>query len=250
MAALLVLVGTGLLAVAAYAGPVPLALAVAFVQIVVIVGWFAVFDVPGRRGGTIVAAAAAVVADGLLLVEALRTDEPDIAPVAGTLGLAVLAAFVHQIARRGGRPEVVASITATLTVTAVAVLGSLLLPAAGDGGSATAVVVVVVGAGVATALTQLARTTAWVTAGIGLVAGAAVGAGIGAMSDAVGVAAGAALGAVAAILALLGATVARFALHDASKEGVEPILRYAVPALLPLLLAAPAAYVVGRVLVI
>jgi hypothetical protein len=249
MAAMLVLACTGLLAVAAYAGAVPLALAVAFVQIVFIVGWFAVVDVPGGRGGTIVATGAAVLADGLLLAQAMRTDEPDLVPVAVTLGVALLAAFVHQIARRKGRPDVVASITATLTVTAIAVLGALLLPATGGDGSAAAVVAVVVGAGAATASTLLPLSP-WVAAAIAVVVAAAIGAVVGATSDDVGVAPGVALGAAAAVLAVLGTAVARFALHDAADRPAERILRLAVPALLPLLLAAPAAYVLSRVLVI
>jgi hypothetical protein len=250
VAAVLVLACTGLLAVAAYAGAVPLALAVAFVQVVFIVGWFAVIDVPGGRGGAIVAAGAAVLADGLLLAQALRTDEPDLAPVAVTLGLALLAAFVHQIARRRGRPDVVASITATLTVTAIAVLGALLLPAAsGRDSAAAAVVAVVVGAGLATASTLLPLSP-WVAAVVAVVVAAAVGAALGATSDDVGVVPGSALGAVAAVLALLGTTVARFVVYDAADRPVEPVLRLAVPALLPLLLAAPAAYVLSRVLVI
>jgi hypothetical protein len=249
VAAILVLVCTGVLAVAAYAGPVPLALAVAFVQIVFVVGWFAVVDVPGARGGTIVAAGAAIVADVLLLLQALRSDEPDLAPIAVALALALLAAFAHQIARRGGRPDVVASITATLTVTALAVLGALLLPAASDGGSAAAVVAVVVGAGVATASTLLPLSP-WVAAVAAVAVAAGAGAALGATSDAVGVASGAALGAVAAVLAAFGATVARFVMHDTAEGPVEPVVRLAVPTLLPVLLAAPAAYVLGRVLVI
>ena len=148
MAALLVLVCTGLLAIAVYAGPVPLAglSAIAFVQVVLVVGWFAVLDVPGGRGGASVAVLSALAADALLLTQTLRGDEIDVLPVAATLGMAFLAAFVHQIARRGGRPDVVASITATLTIATIAVLASLLLPAAGNDGSPAVVVAVVVGA--------------------------------------------------------------------------------------------------------
>jgi hypothetical protein len=249
MAALLVFACAALLAIAAYAGPVPLALAVAFVQVVLIVGWFAVLDVPGGRGGTIVALLSALVADALLLAQTLRNGEADLLPVAVTLAFALLAAFVHQIARRGGRPEVVASITATLTVATLAVLAALLLPAASEDGSPPAVVAVVAGAALVP-LAAVVRPLSWISAVAALVAAAVVGAGIGAISDAIGVVAGAALGSGAAVLALLGSTVARFITQDAPDRPVKPVLRKAVPALLPLVVAAPAAYVLSRVLVL
>ena len=249
MAALLVLACTGLLAIAAYAGPVPLALAIAFVQVVLVVGWFAVLDVPGGRGGAIVAVLSALAADALLLTQTLRGDEIDLLPVAATLGMAFLAAFVHQIARRGGRPDVVASITATLTIATIAVLASLLLPAAGDDGSPAVVVAVVVGAALV-AMTAVLRPLSWITAAAALVVAAVVGGGVGATDNAVGLGAGIALGAGGAILALLGSTVARFATYDIADRPVEPVLRLAVPALLPVVIAAPVAYVLSRMLVL
>jgi hypothetical protein len=249
MAALLVLACAGLLAVAAYAGPVPLALAVAFVQVILVVGWFAVLDVPGGRGGTVVALLSALAADALLLTQTLRGDDVDLLPVAATLGMAFLAAFVHQIARRGGRPDVVASITATLTIATIAVLASLLLPAAGDDGSPAVVVAVVAGAALV-AVTAVLRPLSWITAAAALVGAAVVGAGVGVTSDAVGLGAGAALATAAALLAVLGSTVARYATVDVADAPVEPVLRLAVPALLPVLLAAPVAYVLSRMLVL
>ena len=65
-----------------------------------------------------------------------------------------------------------------------------------------------------------------------------------------GLAAGVALGAGGAVLALLGSTVARFATYDIADKPVEHVLRLAVPALLPVVVAAPVAYVLSRMLVL
>ena len=99
-------------------------------------------------------------------------------------------------------------------------------------------------------MTAVLRSLSWLTAAAALVVAAVVGGGVGATDNAVGLAAGVALGAGGAILALLGSTVARFATYDIADRPVEPVLRLAVPALLPVVIAAPVAYVLSRMLVL
>src|SRR3954451_4572904 len=90
----------GALALGAYAGSVVLLVAVAGTQAVMVYGWHRALDVPGALGGVILAGAAAGVADVLLVA---RDDARPLAPVSGVLALAVLGAFLHQLARRGER---------------------------------------------------------------------------------------------------------------------------------------------------
>lgn len=138
----------GLLAVAAFApGPV-LVLAVLLVAALVAVGWPDLLDLPARRGTTVVVllagAAAAVTA-----AWAVRTDRvlggPDdglLAQLPAVAALALLAAFVHQLVRRDGRPRLVESVSGAVTGQAVVVLGTawIAVPATYAGAPLVAVV--------------------------------------------------------------------------------------------------------------
>ena len=97
MPAALTLALAGAVALAAYAAEAPLALAVLVVQGLLVWSWYGVLDVPGRTGGSILAGAAAVTADVLLVV---RDDTRALTPVTGVLAVAMIGAIIHQLARR------------------------------------------------------------------------------------------------------------------------------------------------------
>lgn len=92
-------------------------LGVVVVQALVIEGWHRVLGVPGRAGGVVVAAAAAIGADLLVLAADGRTP---LGPVPAVLGVAMVAAVVQQLLRRDGRGHLNASLAATVSVVVLA----------------------------------------------------------------------------------------------------------------------------------
>lgn len=149
VAALLV---TAVLAWAARTGAVELLVAIAAVQALLAVVWVFAVRLPGRVGGLLIAAGAAVVTD----VAASVWPHSRLAATTAVLGLAVPAMFVHQLARGAGRVRVAASLGGiALLVVAEAGLPALLqlrhefTAVSIEGDAALAVVVVVGGALVA-----------------------------------------------------------------------------------------------------
>ncbi len=133
------------LALAAHGGRGWLALVVLVLQCVLIVGWFVTVRLPGGIGGFVVALAAAVAADGLLLWSA---DPMSARPLTGLLGLVVVAALLAQLARRDGRPSLTASLTTAVAASAVAVAAATYLSARGGRVGVDVVVVGAVAVGV------------------------------------------------------------------------------------------------------
>ena len=85
-----------------------LLVAVLLMQGLLIARWHPSLAVPGAAGGVVVAGVAAVAADVLVL----RGDgDRPLSAVPAVLALAVLAALVHQLARRHGRERVIASLS-------------------------------------------------------------------------------------------------------------------------------------------
>ena len=219
----------------AAAGPVAvLVAAVGLVQVLVAVRWFAALGhrfCGARRG--LVGAAAAIGAD---LAVALREERRPLAPVTAVLGLAMLAAMLHQLVRRDGRDRLTDSLTATVSLAVVGALGSCYLgtQSSRDGaafvaaGVAAAAVVVVVAALPGARGGRRRRRT-----------GRRVGAGVvvGLLSD-LGPRTGGFVGLGCGVAAAVGAAVARRAARP------DPF----VTAGLPLLLAAPVAFVLARLL--
>jgi hypothetical protein len=109
-----------LLTVGAYAGPWPLAVAELFVVAVMAWGWPMLVDLPSPRGSmtTVGLGGAACVAS-----VALSHEEPLLQWLALALAGAVVLEFVHQLARRDGRPRLVECVTGTLA--GVVVLASM-----------------------------------------------------------------------------------------------------------------------------
>jgi hypothetical protein len=219
----------------AAAGPVGvLVAAVALVQLLVVARWFAALDVSAAaRGGAVIGAAAAIGAD---LVVALRDDRRPLAPVSAVLGLAMLAALVQQLSRRDGRDRLTASLSTTVSLAAVAALGSCYLGAQSSRDGSAFVVAAVAGAAAAVLAAALPGPEI-VGAGAGLVAGVGAGAVVGLLSD-LGPRTGALVGLGCVVAAAVTAAVARRAVRP------DPL----VTAGLPLLLAAPVAFVLARLL--
>ncbi len=279
MPALLTLACSAVLVLAGYAHQAVVALAVALLQITLAFSWHDANALPGRRGGALVAALAGIGADVAVLFDG---EDGEVASLLGAVGIGFVAALLHQLTRRDGRPQVVASLSGSVTLVALVVLPATWVAEresrAGDGVlacAATAVAVAVLG-------TLLRR---WPLLGgmLGLAGGIAAGMGVATLEpilDGSGkwIAAGAAFVAVTAV------AIARFAIADAEQAvrrpevvpaavipdpvgmvpGDEPDTPQIAPpepidhtrqaqllvtATLPLMLAGPAAYVLGRVLV-
>jgi hypothetical protein len=225
---------SGALGLAAYAGETLVTLAVLVVQGLLVWGWHDALDVPGRIGGMILAGAAAVTADVLLLV---RDDTRALTPVAGVVAVAMLGAMVHQLARGPGRERLTESLTATMTLVAVATLGALFVAAQQTLGGPALVTLAALSAAVAAAASLVPLNTALV-AGVATVGGLLLGLLVAAMTD-LSVGSALPIGAAAAATALAAIMFVRRAKRpDLTTVGTLPILS-----------VAPVAYVLGRLLV-
>lgn len=234
MPAALTLALAGALALAAHAGEVPLVLAVLVVQGLLVWGWYDALGVPGRTGGSVLAGAAAVTADVLVLV---RDDTRALTPVAGVLAVAMIGAMVHQLARGDGRERLTESLTATMTLVVLATLGALFVAAEQTLGGPALVALAALSAAIAAGASMVPLPTALVT-GIVAVGGLALGLLAAGITD---LSTGPALmtGAATAATALAAITFVR--------RVKQPDL--ATAAALPLLSVAPVAYVLCRILV-
>jgi hypothetical protein len=119
-----VLALAGLLSVTAFAGPPMVALAVALSGGVIAWGWPGLLGLPSPRGTTLVLAVGSAGA----LVTALATrDDPFLGWMPAALAGSVIVAFLHQLARRDGRPRLVESVASTITAIAIVVSGASLV---------------------------------------------------------------------------------------------------------------------------
>jgi hypothetical protein len=233
MIAIVAAVLAATVALAALAPTAVLLLAVALAQGLLVSRWFAALGVTGAAGGAVVAGAAALTADVLVVV---REDTEPLASVAAVLALAMLAAFLHQLVRRDGRPDLTASLAATTSLAVITVLGAGYLAADLSRGGSALVAVAALAAGAATALDAVTLPGP-VRASIGLAAALVLSIAVGLLTD-LGAAAAALVAAGCAATAAGAVTMARRMWHP------EPI----VCAALPLVLAGPAAFVLGRLL--
>ena len=260
VAGVALLAGVGLSA-AAYASALALLIAVAVVQALIGLGWIFGTGMPGRRGAIVVAALAAAGAD----VATSLYPDGRLGTLAAVLGLAIPAAFVHQLLRGAARVQLVSSLSAVavliLAEISVAALLQLrhefteapVIGSSAEGKVTAAVTAAALGAVLVGCLTDLVlplpRFDAEVPRGIlGLVVSAAVGAAIGHLvlrdvhDFAGGRAAflGAAVGAVAGLLAI----AAAFVQHTTPRGSTAParVGRPFYAALLPVCILAPAAF--------
>lgn len=114
----------GLLTITAFAGPPMVALAVAFAAGIIAWGWAGLLGLPSPRGTELVLAVASVAAIGTVLA---TRDDPFLAWVPAALAGSMIVAFIHQLARRDGRPRLVESMASTITAIAIIVSGASLV---------------------------------------------------------------------------------------------------------------------------
>jgi molybdopterin converting factor small subunit len=233
-----------------------LAAGVFVVQVVVTLAWLAALDVPASGGAFVIVVIASGVMDGV--VGSYR--EPDIGRAAGVVAVAVIVSLLHQIARRP-RVDVTLSFGGTVSALAFALAAASYIGLCVESGGAEADAAALLGAGVALGaarLTDLAvprpaplpgsrRGVVGLFVGVG--AALLVGWAYGDSQAVLGMARGTRLAMVAAVIALVADLAVDAVLHAAppaderARSGVPPL-----GVLLPVVLAAPAAYVAGRIL--
>ena len=233
-----------------------LAAGVFVVQVVVALAWLAALDVPAGGGAFVIVVIASGVMDGL--IGSYR--EPDIGRGAGVAAVAVIVSLLHQVARRP-RVAVTMSFGGTLSALAFAFSAASYIGLCVEKGGADADAAALLGAGAALAaarLTDLAvprpaplpgsrRGVVGIFVGFG--AALLVGWVYGDSQDMLGMARGTRLALVAAVIALVTDLAIDAVLRAAppaderARSGVPPL-----GILLPVVLAAPAAYVAGRIL--
>ena len=114
----------GLLTISAFAGPALVAVAVALAAGVIAWGWSGLLGLPSPRGTAFVLAVGSAAAIGTAL--ATRVD-PLLGWMPAALAGSMIVAFLHQLARRDGRPRLVESIASTITAIAIVVSGASLV---------------------------------------------------------------------------------------------------------------------------
>ncbi|MFJ7628422.1 hypothetical protein ACIQZN_18210 [Streptomyces sp. NPDC097595] len=219
-----------LLALGAAVGSYALAVPLVLLQAVTAAGWFRLNGMWPARQGIALAFAGGLVADVALLA-AGRENGP--AAIIGTLGVWVLLTVVLQLRSRAGADERMQGLMATVASAALAVLAAGHLAAVPDA--------VTVGA-VAVAAAVLVRALP-LPAPVSVVAALAVAAGAGAVAGAV-----TDLGAKGALLGLAAGVCALVGLRVASYDYPSRFVHMTAGVALPLTAAAPAVYVLGRVL--
>ena len=118
--ALAVLVG-----LAALSSADALAVAVGFVSVVLTWGWVRLTDAPSQRGAALVLTAGGLV---ICAAAALTRTDPYLVWVPVTVAVSVVAAFLHQVFRPGGRPRLTEGIAASAGALAVVASGAALIP--------------------------------------------------------------------------------------------------------------------------
>jgi hypothetical protein len=285
VSALLTLACSAVLVLAGYAHESVVVLAVALLQVALAFSWHEANDLPGRRGGAYVASLAGVGASVAVFFDA---EDGEVSPLLGAVGIGFVAALLHQLIRREGRPDVVASLSGTVTLIALVVLPATWVAERESRGGAAVIACAATAVAVAVLGTLLPR---WPLLGgvLGLAGGTAAGAGAATLEPILG-SSGRWIAAAAAFVAITAVAIARFAMADVLARGIplpvataatsltrEPLAappgeatgepmevaaieppdpvdrtrqaQMLVTATLPLVLAGPAAYVLGRVLV-
>jgi hypothetical protein len=174
----------GLLTVSAFAGPVLVAATVALAAGIIAWGWPGLLGLPSPRGTTFVVAVGAAAAIGTVLA---TRGEPFLEWMPAALAGSLIVAFLHQLARRDGRPRLVESIASNITAIAIIVSGAtfVVLPRTEQGAQ---MVALAMGAVAASAVTELAgastRLRGWLLP-LGMLAGGLAGLAVGLLLGAV-----------------------------------------------------------------
>ncbi|WP_046498152.1 hypothetical protein, partial [Streptomyces odonnellii] len=220
-----------LLAGGAAVGPYGLLVPLVLLQAVTAAGWFRLNGMWPARQGIALAFLGGLTADVALLAV---DDKYAVAAIVGTLGVWVLLTVVLQLRSRAGADERMEGLMATVASAALTIIATGHLAALPDA--------VVVG-GVAVAATTVVRALPLpgiASLVVALLAGLGAGVVVGPMTD-LGGGAGALLGLGAGICALTG-------LRAASYDYPSRFVHMTAGVALPLTAAAPAVYLLGRVL--
>ena len=238
-------------------GTAPLGVGVLVVQVVVALAWLATLDARGSTGAFVIAVAVSISCDVAVGV----ADTPDLGRTAIIVGLAVLAGLLHQLLRRPRR-GVTLSLAATLSMAVFASCASAYVALRVEGGGGVADAAALFGAGVALAIARLVDRVLPRPVAVpgsrrgvfGLIIGLAAAAGTGwlyghAHQHVLGGDHGMRMAIVTALIALL-ADLAVDAVLSTAPPDEERSVAALTPLgmLLPVVLAGPAAYVAGRIL--
>jgi len=240
----------------ALAGTPALAAGLFCVQVVIALAWLAALGTKGSLGAFGICIAAAAAIDIVLGV----TDNPDLGDAAPVVGIALVAAFLHQLSRRP-RPAVTVSLAGTMSSVAFAVCAASYLALLPEGSGDKADACALLGVGVALVVARACDLVVVVPEAfpgsrrglIGIVLGAgaapAIGALYGAHTAGLDGSVGLRIAVIAALLALI-ADVAVDAVLTQAPPPDERRLSALTPlgVLLPVVLAGPVAYVTGRIL--
>lgn len=219
-----------LLAAGAAIGPYALLVPLVLLQAVTAAGWFRLNGMWPARQGIALAFLGGITAD-IVLLAAGKENAP--AAIIGTLGVWVLLVVVLQLRSRAGADERMTGLMATVASAALAILATGHLAAVPDA--------VVVGA-VAVAATTVGRALplpGFVSVVVALLAAAGAGMAAGGMTD---------LGTRGALLGLGAGVCALVGLRAASYDYPSRFVHMTAGVALPLTAAAPAVYLLGRVL--
>lgn len=230
--------------------------ALVVVQLGLVAAWHSVLAAPGRRGGMVIGAGAAIAAD---IVLASRDLHPA-GGLMGVLALSLVASMLHQLMRRPRR-FVAASLAAEMSgvalVLCLACVQGLTSDSVGRAALLTFTFTLAASLPVGRFIDQR---TSFLPLGVdsqrgilGLIGGLAVAVGVGALvgnaRPELGVSGGELLAGITALVAYIAdATTIRAAndLQLRDKRRVASLRPLAV--LLPIAMAAPATYIVGRIL--
>ncbi|MFB6982678.1 hypothetical protein [Streptomyces scopuliridis] len=219
-----------LLAGGAAIGPYALLVPLVLLQAVTAAGWFRLNGMWPARQGIALAFLGGITAD-IAVLAAGRENAP--AAIIGTLGVWVLLVVVLQLRSRASADERMTGLMATVASAALAILATGQLAAVPDA--------VVVG-GLAVAAATVARALPLpgaVSVVVALLAGAGAGIAAGGMTD---------LGSPGALLGLGAGVCALVGLRAASYDYPSRFVHMTAGVALPLTAAAPAVYLLGRML--
>lgn len=218
---------------------VPLVAASAVLALVIAVGWPVLLDLPARLGSSVVIALGGV--GGVIAVTATR-GQPVLRELPIVVALAILLAFVNELARQDGRHRLVESVTGTVTGVLVATAAAGWVASGRTPGGTSLVVSGAVALAVGAAVSAVPL-GGWTAAAVTTLAAVIAGGAVGAVMPGTDVLAGGFLGLATGIL-----VAALHALFDR-----QPALRRRWAALativLPVSVSGILVYVVGRVLV-
>jgi hypothetical protein len=238
-------------------GTAPLGIGVFAVQVVIALAWLATLDARGSTGAFAISVAVAAACDIVVGV----ADTADLGRTALVVALAVLASLLHQLLRRPRR-GVTLSVAATLSMAVFASCASSYVALRVEGGGGIADATALFGAGVALALARLVDVVLPRPAAVpgsrrgvvGLLLGLGAAGAMGwfyghAHPHVLGADHGVRMAIVTALIALL-ADLAVDAVLSTAPPDEERSVAALTPLgmLLPVVLAGPAAYVAGRIL--